>query len=179
MPNHCNFDHDESTYRTGSTQPPKNYGSIIAALLVLVIALCGIISMLSIANIRLTREVQAAEQQSLSIIHSHADNKSASTIDRAGADNSMAFPIGITGESVSTLYQLYYGLPGGILVSSSRHAAVATGDILLQIDGVRISDADTLNEQLSSHSSGDSVQAVFYRSGKEFTATLIIEEMAD
>ena len=45
------------TYRTGSTRPPKNHGGIIAILLVLVILLCGIVTLLGIANIRLSLEL--------------------------------------------------------------------------------------------------------------------------
>lgn len=42
------------TYRTGSTRPPRSYGGTIAVLLVLVILLCGIVTLLGIANIRLS-----------------------------------------------------------------------------------------------------------------------------
>lgn len=180
MRDHQNFDYEPSTYRTGSTQPPKSYGSIIAVLLVLVIALCGIISILSVANIRLTREVQAAEeQQALSIIHSHTADDAVSPMDGIRADSSVDFPIGFTGESVSTLYQLYYGLPGGILVSKAQHAAIVPGDILLSIDGVRILDAESLRSQLDDYAPGASVEAEFYRAGERFSVTLTLEETDD
>lgn len=177
----------QSTYRTGSTQPPKSHGGIIAILLVLVITLCGIVSILSIANIRLTRQMREAEQVAqLPIICSdtveQVDATSAMDNLPVGADGS-TFSIGITGESVSTLYQLYYGLPGGILVHSVRHestadlAGVETADILLSLDGVRILDGDSLTAQLSGYTPGQSVEAVFYRSGEHFTVTLTVEEV--
>lgn len=180
MPNYRNFDYDTSTYRTGSTRPPKSYGSIIALLLVLVIALCGVISILSMANIRLTRKVRAAEEQnSLTIIHANTHEKSLSSMDAIRSGNNIVFPIGITGESVSTLYQLYYGLPGGILVSASSHASVAPGDILLRINGVDIPDTDTLSSQLSVCVPGDTLSADFYRNGEVFSVTLILEGAED
>jgi len=52
---------NQDTYRTGSTKPPKSHGGLIAALLVLVILLCGIITILGIVNIRLFRQINYAE----------------------------------------------------------------------------------------------------------------------
>ena len=48
---------DRGTYQTGSTQPPKPRGVLVAVLLALVIFLCGIVSALSLLNIRLFRAV--------------------------------------------------------------------------------------------------------------------------
>ena len=44
---------EEGSYRTGSTTPPKDYGGVVAAVLVLVIFFAGLSSALSIMNIRL------------------------------------------------------------------------------------------------------------------------------
>ena len=44
---------EESSYRTGSTTPPKDYGGVIAAVLILVIFFSGLSSALSMLNIRL------------------------------------------------------------------------------------------------------------------------------
>ena len=49
---------EESVYRTGSTRPPKNRSGLIAVLLVAVIFLGGIVSALSLLNIRLFRQIQ-------------------------------------------------------------------------------------------------------------------------
>ncbi len=48
----------EDTYRTGKTRPPKRRGGLIAILLIVVISLCGFVSMLSLLNIRLFRQIQ-------------------------------------------------------------------------------------------------------------------------
>ena len=53
---------DNGIFGTGRTEPPKNYGSLIAALLILVIFLSGIVCALGILNIRLSRQLQAEEQ---------------------------------------------------------------------------------------------------------------------
>lgn len=44
---------EEGSYRTGSTTPPKDYGGVVAAVLILVIFFSGLSSALSIMNIRL------------------------------------------------------------------------------------------------------------------------------
>lgn len=193
MRNEQNHSEYQSTYRTGSTRPPKSYGGVIAVLLVLVITLCGIVSTLSVANIRLARQVREAEKgRELPIISSGITEGRAGQTDATSAmennpagGNSEEFPLGISGESVSDFYQLYYGLPGGILIhgvrsgSSADLAGVETADILLNLDGVRILDSNSLTAQLSGYAPGQSVEAILYRSGKNFSVTLTIEEAYD
>jgi serine protease Do len=48
---------DVDTYQTGSTQPPKSHGGLIAALLVVVIFLCGLVTIMTMMNIRLARQI--------------------------------------------------------------------------------------------------------------------------
>ncbi len=48
---------DRGTYQTGSTQPPKSHGGIIAVLLTAVIFLCGVVTIMTVLNIRLVREL--------------------------------------------------------------------------------------------------------------------------
>ena len=54
---------DQGIYQTGSTQPPKSHGGLVAVLLVLVIFLGGISSALGILNIRLFRQINAQNQE--------------------------------------------------------------------------------------------------------------------
>ena len=60
-------DWDDSVYGTGRTEPPKSRGGIIAVMLILIIFLCGIITMLGILNIRLFKQLQLKEEEELSI----------------------------------------------------------------------------------------------------------------
>ena len=39
-------------YGTGRTRPPKSHSGMIAALLILIILLCGVVSVLGVLNIR-------------------------------------------------------------------------------------------------------------------------------
>ena len=47
-------------YRTGQTQPQKSSRGLIALLLICVIFLCGLVSVLSLMNIRLLNKLQQA-----------------------------------------------------------------------------------------------------------------------
>ena len=60
-------DWDDSVYGTGPTQPPKNRGGAVALMLILIIFLCGIITVLGILNVRLFRELRLREENELSI----------------------------------------------------------------------------------------------------------------
>ena len=59
---------DDSVYGTGPTQPPKDRGGIIALLLVLVIMLCGIITVLGIMNIKLFQKLHSLVLTALTTI---------------------------------------------------------------------------------------------------------------
>ena len=90
--------------------------------------------------------------------------------------------LGITGESISNLYHFYYRLPKGLYItaveegSSAEQVGIQEGDILLSIDGVDIYSQDTLKTQLYNYEPGDQVQAVIYRSGKQYAVTLTVGE---
>ncbi len=89
--------------------------------------------------------------------------------------------LGVQSESVSQFYQYYYRLPAGMLVTDVEESAVAAeglqeGDILLTLDGVRVTDADTLDRVLSGFDVGQQVDATVYRNGKNHSVTLTIRE---
>ena len=58
---------DDSVYGTGPTEPPKNRGGLMALLLVLIIFLCGIVTVLGILNVKLFTQLSNREQENVSI----------------------------------------------------------------------------------------------------------------
>ena len=56
-------DWDDSVYGNGPTEPPKNRGALVALMLILIIFLCGIVTMLSLMNIRLFRELNTDKRE--------------------------------------------------------------------------------------------------------------------
>ena len=61
--NHSYPDWDDSVYGTGPTEPPKSKGALVALMLILIIFLCGIVTMLSLMNIRLFQELKTDKQE--------------------------------------------------------------------------------------------------------------------
>ena len=53
---------DQGSWQTGSTEPPKDKGGIMALLLILMIFLCGIITMLGILNVKLFNQLKQQEE---------------------------------------------------------------------------------------------------------------------
>ena len=58
---------DDSVYGTGRTEPPKSHGGTVALLLILIIFLCGIITVLGILNVRLFQKLNTRRESEQSI----------------------------------------------------------------------------------------------------------------
>ena len=58
---------DDSVYGTGRTEPPKSHGGTMALLLILIIFLCGIITVLGILNVRLFQKLNTRRESEQSI----------------------------------------------------------------------------------------------------------------
>ena len=90
--------------------------------------------------------------------------------------------LGFRGQTVSPLEQRWYLLPSGVLItevssgSSAQKIGLAQGDILLTVDGQRITDTDTLDSLLYSHKVGDTLEITIYRNGKQYSAQLTLGE---
>ena len=90
--------------------------------------------------------------------------------------------LGITGENISSFEHLYYHIPQGVYVaaveenSNAAAQGIRPGDILLQFDGQRVTDLDTLQRLLFAHNAGDTVSVVLYRNGSQYSVQLTLDE---
>ena len=90
--------------------------------------------------------------------------------------------LGITGKELSTFDIVYYRLPQGIYItavepgSDAAEKGLAPGDILLQVDDTRIYTAEDLKNVIYAHSAGDRVTVIFYRNGRQYKATLTLDQ---
>ena len=96
------------TYRTGSTKPPKKSGCLLAFILMVAIFTIGIISCLGLFNFRLLRHIEISDpNETVSIVVTGPKE------DKAVGQTAVASQepsLGISGESVSLVYQMYYQL---------------------------------------------------------------------
>ena len=88
--------------------------------------------------------------------------------------------LGIEGTDVPEFYQHYYRLPAGVYVTAVTGEAAQKGvqmkDILIYVDGERVTTTDDIQTILYSHEVGDTVEAIFYRSGQQYRVSLILDE---
>ena len=90
--------------------------------------------------------------------------------------------LGITGEPVTTFYQLYYNLPNGLYISElesgcdAEKQGLRPGDILLTVDENRVVTQNDLDNAVYAHEVGDIVTVTVYRDGKRGTFYLTVEE---
>ena len=91
--------------------------------------------------------------------------------------------LGFAVESVSKLFQHYWNLPGGLLVSGIHDESepakqgLRNGDILLALNGKSLLNRDDLYTVLYSCSIGQEVTAVVFRDGIKTTVTLTVSEL--
>ena len=78
--------------------------------------------------------------------------------------------------------QLYFNLPNGLYITGVDEAsnAWAVGirprDILLSVNGQGVTSQEELRIALSDFAVGDSVNVVIYRSGRQLTADILLQE---
>ena len=90
--------------------------------------------------------------------------------------------LGISGESISLVYQMYYRLPNGLHItyvesgSPAEAAGIKTGDILMRVENTAVTSNEELETALYSYSPGDTVKLMIYRNGKQYSVTVTLSE---
>ena len=90
--------------------------------------------------------------------------------------------LGLSLRETSATERQFYRLPYGLLVtevaegSDAGEKGLKPGDVLVRLDNTDIANQDTLDTVLYSHSVGDSLEAVIYRSGRYYSVQLTLEE---
>ena len=90
--------------------------------------------------------------------------------------------LGLEGHGVSMLYQIYGRLPQGLYItgvdpdSSAAELGIQAGDVLISLDGVRISGSESYETQLYTYKVGDTATAVIYRDGRQYELKITVGE---
>lgn len=90
--------------------------------------------------------------------------------------------LGLEGRMLSLFYQHYYRMPSGMMITSvdldsdAATQGIKMGDILVYLNGERITDMETYQNLVNGLEVGQQVSAMIYRSGKEYELTLTVGE---
>ena len=90
--------------------------------------------------------------------------------------------LGIEGEALSSFYQHYYRMPAGLYIthvepgSDAFSKGIENGDMLLSLNGQRITTMDDLKSLLYDREVGETVEAIIYRQGDRYRLELTLGE---
>ena len=90
--------------------------------------------------------------------------------------------LGIEGEALSSFYQHYYRMPAGLYItyvdpgSDAYEKGIENGDMLLSLNGQRITTMEELKSLLYDMEVGQTVETVIYRKGERYLVELTLGE---
>ena len=90
--------------------------------------------------------------------------------------------LGIEGEGLSSFYQYYYRMPAGLYItyvdpdSDACSKGIENGDMLLSIDGQRVTTMEEMKSLLYDREVGETVEAIIYRQGNRYRLELTLGE---
>ena len=85
--------------------------------------------------------------------------------------------LGLEGEWVSSFNQQFRRLPAGLYITHAQDSSVIRAkDILMYIDGVRVTKQEELNTALYTHQAGDTVTLILYRDGRQYSVDVTLTE---
>lgn len=170
---------ENNSYQTGSTKPPKDYGGRVAAVLVALIFVGGIVSALGMLNIKPAGNQTPQEEEESPICFDSGD-KGMSDLPLAG-EELVQFPeLGFSGEFFSEAYRQYYHLPQGVHVTQveeggpAQRAGVMPGDILTAVNETPLENAQVLETALEG--GGETLLLNIYRNHETISVALAPEQ---
>jgi serine protease Do len=154
---------DQVTYQTGSTQPPKSHGGLVAVLLVAVIFLCGVVTIMTVLNIRLVQQLNQLPSEPTDLLSFNAPETTAATDPTAPADHSSDSrierdpqitvhnsPTGVPnkpqaeGLSLQEIYEQAIGSVVSISCTGNYSSSTGTG-VILTADGYVVTNAHVIS----------------------------------
>lgn len=159
--NHHHSAWDDSVYGTGPTQPPKDKGGMYAALLILIIFLCGIITLLGLLNIKLSQKLRSQENRDYAISFTAGQTEPetvpptiAETLPPAEASigvelhQSPISPENVPEQTGLSLQEIYArNIPSVVSITSTTATGTSSGTgVVLSQDGYLITNAHVIED---------------------------------
>lgn len=174
-------DTDTNMYQTGSTTPPKSHQGLITALLCTVIFLVGIVTALSMMNIRMFQMLQNSVQTPDTV--SFVQPESSMTLSaRSGHGEFDIDSLDADGQIVDEVFGEYFSLPDGVYITgletggAGEKAKLQVGDVVVAVDDVPVSCQDTLEQALEESTTDRRAVITVYRNGAYLQITVVIGE---
>lgn len=155
---------DDGVYGTGPMEPPKKHNGTLAVLLILIIFLCGIVTLLSVMNIKLFQRLQLREE-TLAITFDDAKQETVGTQPEAETGSapktqeSATFDLhqspsgaeNVPQEGGLSLQEIYRQCaPSVVSISSTRSGGTTTGTgVIFTEDGLLLTNAHVVDGALS------------------------------
>ena len=165
------MDDQHYEYRTGRTQPRKSSNGLIAALLICIIFLCGVISAMGLMNIRLTKLLANNQQEGPPLSFSQGE----ATLP-TGAEHTAW--MGMVLQELPGVYQQIYDLPQGLFISQVNEDSPAgklgiqPGDVLVTFGGASLTTLSQLDAMKALYKPGDQVELCISRDGQALRVTM-------
>lgn len=171
---------EENFYQTGLTHLPKSHRGLIAFLLVIIIILGSVVGILGMMNIHLFRQLDMLQGQDTAPVCFDGNDDAVPSVPVVSGETAETTVLGLSGYILSSFDQMVYRLPGGFYIASVSGDAAAKGilpgDVLMQLNGVSVTNADTLIAQAQNCRVGDAVSLVVFRSGEQHLFSVAVEE---
>ena len=172
-------DTDMNMYQTGSTTPPKNHQGLITALLCTVIFLVGIVTALSMMNIRMFQMLQNSVQtpDTVSFVQPEASMAFSA---RSGQGEFTIDSLDADGQSVDEVFGEYFRLPDGVYITgletggTGEKAMLQVGDVVVAVDEVPVFCQNTLEQALCA--ADHCAVITVYRNGTYLQITVAMQE---
>ena len=161
------------TYETGVTQPEKSHRGLIAVLLMVVIFLSGVVTALGLMNVQLFRKLQAEDGDQVAPVSFEFPEEGISPYSRMDVGTQIP-ELGIWYVMVSGIYNQYYDIPMGPMVTAASHKTICSGDILRAVKGQSVENEQALQEVLAACKRGEQVELTFYRPSEKKELKIII-----
>ena len=152
-------------YRTGRTDPAKSSRGLIAALLICVIFLGGLVSALSIMNIHLFRQLNSGQTAPLSFAEGTA----------AVSTEDCLLLAGMALQEPDPVYQQLHDLPAGLYVvqvepgSQAETLKIQPGDVIVSMDKTPVSTIEAVKEYIHGKSG---FRLSLWRDGREISLSI-------